>query len=144
MTNTLPATIEAELVTFAFSDEVVDAFTHGDCWLLANTIQRLRGWSVVTVSGNEGGWIHAGNQLPDGTIIDINGINDVDDWVDEWADSIDYGDWAEFGGFDWAPWSGDAFAVFCKEEGHIPLHPASKQVMDYAQAVISLGEKYLA
>lgn len=73
---------------FRIAPEVVEAFTFGDCWALALAMTTRTGWSVVTlVSGEDPmDWYHCGVHTPEGTILDIQGEWDEQDWVEHWED----------------------------------------------------------
>lgn len=76
------------LIPFNFSDEVNEAFTCGDCWHLARTMHLLAGYPVVTFNHFVYGpdlWAHAANLLPDGRIVDIEGIWSEKDWRKKWS-----------------------------------------------------------
>lgn len=84
MTTTVTAaTVGATpLVAFTpFTSEEIHAFTQGDCWELARTLGANHNLSVVIVSFPFMGLVHAGAKLPDGRIIDIEGIWTQEDWV---------------------------------------------------------------
>lgn len=77
----------SENVIFQLPDNVQEAFTFGDCWHLAQTINRLSGYPVVTVQWEEPHrslWCHAANRLPDGRIVDIEGIWEEEEWLWKW------------------------------------------------------------
>lgn len=71
----------------------VEAFTAGDCWVLAREIHALTGWKIVTVGctaqsdylETKRDWCHMANLTPEGHVIDINGIMDADLCLDEWG-----------------------------------------------------------
>lgn len=74
---------------FFQSPEIMrEAFIYGDCWYLAQTMQAERGHPILTVSGVEWGWIHAGNLLPDGSVLDVEGIWDPKVWLSRWDATI--------------------------------------------------------
>lgn len=93
----------AGTVRFNHPREVEQAYTQGDCWYLAETIHDLAGYPLVTAQWDEepmavyyaatgkwwrspGGsyWAHAANRLPDGRILDIQGIWKEEDWLSHW------------------------------------------------------------
>lgn len=72
---------------FQLPADVQEAFTYGDCWHLAKTINRLTGYPVVTAQWQElqgSGWCHAANRLPDGRILDIEGVWLEEEWLWKW------------------------------------------------------------
>lgn len=88
MTTTL---MMPPLTTVSFPDDVVEAFTEGDCWRLALAIERVYGYEMVFY-GNKGEldntWCHALNRLPDGRMVDINGWQTMDSLYDEYGTMI--------------------------------------------------------
>jgi len=75
------------------SADVIHAFTAGDCGYLALALNQLTGWSVVTITPveDENYWPHAAVQMPDGNIIDIEGIWTPDHFEAWWySDEHDY------------------------------------------------------
>ena len=83
-------TITADIKPLDFPAEVVSAFTDGDCWELARTVGLEFGFPVVTANDSDGKsiWYHAGNRLPDGTIVDIEGIWSEATWLSIWAPRV--------------------------------------------------------
>jgi hypothetical protein len=75
-------------IQFQFPPKTREAFTDGDCWVLAWEGANLYALPIVTVSGNESFWIHAANLLPDGRILDIEGIWEQQEWLDRWHATI--------------------------------------------------------
>lgn len=83
---TIKNAITPDIVSFAFPENIVDAFTKGDCWEFARTIAKYYSYPVITaaVKADEEYWNHAANLLPDGTVIDIEGIWSPEVWIDSW------------------------------------------------------------
>ena len=100
-------------VAWAPTEETVDVYTNGDCWFLALELHRLTGfpmifsastWLIDDITGPEGytedwadsvfAWDHVGIELPDGRILDVNGPEDIEDWMCLWStgDSISTAD----------------------------------------------------
>lgn len=81
---------KADIKPVHFPQEVVAAFTDGDCWELASCIEGVLGTPVATVnvSSEMNCWIHAGNILPDGNILDIEGVWSQTAWLSEWSDRM--------------------------------------------------------
>ena len=78
--------------SFNFPIEVQEAFTLGDCWLLAETIHKMTGYPIVTTQWEEPGdsnWSHAGIRLPDKRILDIIGIWSEEEWLHHWHQNDD-------------------------------------------------------
>lgn len=86
------ATIANTAHSFNFPLEVQEAYTLGDCWLLAETIHKMTGHPIVTTQWEEleeSNWSHAGNRLPDGQILDIIGIWSEEEWLEHWHQNDD-------------------------------------------------------
>lgn len=81
---------------FAFPQNVVEAFTRGDCVELAIALHNATGYTVVTVSGPED-WefVHAAVRTLDGQILDIEGLWDEDSWTERWKGVFDVEDLVE-------------------------------------------------
>lgn len=84
---------------FNYSDEEKQAFTEGDCWELARLIALTAGHPIVTASSSfsHRDWYHAANRLPDGRILDIEGIWEESYWLQIWSARFrldEEGDWA--------------------------------------------------
>lgn len=75
------------LEPFDYSEEEVSAFTEGDCWELARLIALTAGYPIVTASSSlsHRDWLHAANRLPDGRIVDIEGIWEEGVWLQVWS-----------------------------------------------------------
>lgn len=77
---------------FDFAEDVIEAFTEGDCWALAEEVQKLTGWDIVAigfkgdgkVSPAERYWEHMANRRPDGLILDITGLHNEKRWLEGW------------------------------------------------------------
>lgn len=84
--------MERKTVPFNFPEEIQEIFTTGDCWHLATTILRLSSFPIVTVEEEtrEGKscWLHVANRLPDGRVLDIEGIWAENDWLANWHDQL--------------------------------------------------------
>lgn len=84
---TLMTTSTVESLRFNFSVEAQRAFTHGDCWHLAETIHSATGYPLITAQWEEATdsyWSHVANRLPDGRIADIEGIWSEEEWLQRW------------------------------------------------------------
>lgn len=79
---------------FGFDEEIITQYTEGDCWILANALNKLYGYDRILVGFGDGlddikaTWIHAANYLPGGLIVDIEGVHNEDDFKKKWAKSI--------------------------------------------------------
>ncbi len=126
-----------EMTLFDFPEEVDTAFTTGDCWHLARTIHLLTGYPVVTFQHFDYGqdlWAHAGNRLPDGRIVDIEGILPEQTWLDQWSHNVD-ADPDTVYAREWslAQWDGEL--EICDFDFEYP--EVSNDVSRYAQEVIA-------
>lgn len=100
------ATAPVESLRFNFPIEAQRAFTHGDCWHLAETIHSMTGYPIVTAQWEETlntyftrtdkwekvqntYWSHVANRLPDGRIADIEGIWTEEEWLQHWDGKSD-------------------------------------------------------
>lgn len=80
------------MTTWAPKEDTVDAFTCGDCWHLAWELHRLTGYPMIFSSSflanYDSGrfeWDHVAVVLPDGNIMDVNGVQTSEDWEDRWS-----------------------------------------------------------
>lgn len=77
---------------FDFAADVIEAFTEGDCWALAEEVQKLTGWDIVGLgtadeagrSASERYWEHMAVRRPDGSILDITGLHGERGWLEGW------------------------------------------------------------
>lgn len=76
------------LVSFDFPELVVSDFTHGDCWQLAAALYQVTFYPYIYIR-DEYEIQHVGIELPDGNIVDIEGIWDPSDWQTRWYDELD-------------------------------------------------------
>lgn len=90
-------------ITFNFSPDVVEAFTFGDCWVLAQAIERATGYPLVSATYGKDFWIHVGNRLPSGLILDIEGTHAETGWLECWREILgdDGGDDVEMYTLSW-------------------------------------------
>lgn len=58
----------------------VERFTEGDCWVLAGKIHKLVGWPIKVAELG-----HVVNELPDGRIVDVEGIHERKTFIKEWG-----------------------------------------------------------
>lgn len=78
-----------------FSPDEHEAFSFGDCWLLARALHNITGWTMVAV-GCTGGfvngvlrdWVHIAVRTPEGQVLDIGGLHQDADVVTMWADDF--------------------------------------------------------
>lgn len=74
----------------------MQAFTEGDCWVLAEEVRKMTGWEKVAVGydDTEEGqkpdfyWLHVANRLPDGRLLDITGIHSDEEFIDRWGGPV--------------------------------------------------------
>lgn len=77
--------------------EEIEAFTEGDCWLLAEALWMATGtWTLVAISACEENpvdevlssgidWVHLAVRTPDGLIVDIEGVHtDLEAYFQRW------------------------------------------------------------
>jgi hypothetical protein len=79
------------MTPFKVTEYTREAFTTADCWALALEIRRLTGLSILFVSDDPDptedrffAWNHVAIQLPDGRILDVNGVSGSDDFAEIW------------------------------------------------------------
>lgn len=70
-----------------FPQSVIEAYTGADSWVPAGRIAAATGFKVVAlysagVTNYDENFIHMGVRIPDGRILDINGIHENDDFID--------------------------------------------------------------
>lgn len=74
-------------------DQLIERYTQRDCEQLAITLSQLTGWPVVVVSDGQTenfiGYIHAGVLTPRGTVLDVQGEHEPDEWLDHYAAYLD-------------------------------------------------------
>lgn len=77
--------------TYRPTEHTVEAFTEGDCWLLAIVLSKRTGWPIVImhVLDEPGWWRHVAVQHPSGKILDIEGLQSEDDFFDRWEQQMD-------------------------------------------------------
>ena len=82
-----------DIIASPFTPDEKFYFTNGDCWELARSIAELYGYPVVSAASqtDDRYWWHAANILPNGNIIDIDGIWSQQRWIDVWNDRIHQG-----------------------------------------------------
>lgn len=80
-------TLNATERRFGFSEEIVEELTHGDCWHLASALRSRLKLPYAIIHG-DGQMHHAGIELPDGNIVDIDGVWEVSEWERHWIDEL--------------------------------------------------------
>jgi len=55
---------------------------YGDCYLLAQAVWALTGWQALTTDSINGGGGHAQVELPNGLLLDAEGLHDRNDPAD--------------------------------------------------------------
>lgn len=77
------------------SDQEREAFTYGDCWLLARALNNICGWQMVGI-GSEGGcyrgaerdWIHLLVRTPYGHLLDVEGLHEESEMDVRWGPDL--------------------------------------------------------
>jgi hypothetical protein len=116
----------------------VQAFTYGDCWALAEAMSQQSEYPVVSVSGAERGWVHAGVLLPSGEVLDAEGIHDAQTWRQVWAEKQQASLVPLFGGsFVLREWSVKDWSQVIDESGLYPVFALSLEVDKYAAELLS-------
>ncbi len=60
-------------------------FTCGDCHILAKRIAKVTGWDLCTFVDEEGDpFLHAFVRMPDGNILDVNGVQTEEAFRQHW------------------------------------------------------------
>jgi hypothetical protein len=111
---------------FSFPEETVFDLTHGDCWFLAASLSKATNLPYATIYG-DGEIQHVGIELPDGRIVDIEGIWEPHDWETRWYDEL------------------EAFEVYLgcspsEEEGDPILHDYWVHIEDYYYGDLRLAD----
>lgn len=77
-------------IAFTYEKHEVKAFTDGDCWELARQIHLASGYTLLTLGSIEDftDWFHAAVRLPDGRIVDIEGIWRESAWIESWQERL--------------------------------------------------------
>lgn len=77
-------------IAFGYASNEVKAFTDGDCWELARQIHLVSGYTLVTLGSEEeaSDWYHAAVRLPDGRIVDIEGVWEEMAWLASWGERM--------------------------------------------------------
>lgn len=91
---------------FNFPEDAVFELTHGDCWLLAASLKNATGFPYATIYG-DGEIHHVGVELPDGKIVDIEGVWESDVWERRWIEELQEVWEVYVGGDDIAPHEGE-------------------------------------
>lgn len=112
---------------------------YGDCWHLAETIAVRSEYPVVTfqrIEGNVSLWSHAGNRLPDGRIVDIEGIFEEEEWLLNWALTTETDPSAAYAK-DWTleEWRKE---IICTKEDGLTYPDISENAVKYADEVVTL------
>lgn len=66
---------------------VRDAFTLGDCWVLADEFHALTGWRYVYVLRDAydlSTWSHVGILMPNNLVLDVEGVRGLGEWGLKW------------------------------------------------------------
>lgn len=90
-----PALPEVDLFLGSAAEE---AFTLGDCWALAQALQRSQGYPLVVITSDtnpEDFWVHALVRLPSGLLADITGAHGEEELLGRWGISVMHSDLLE-------------------------------------------------
>lgn len=73
------------MADIVFPNAVIEAYSESDSWVLAGKIFAVTGWKPVVVypagkSGVDAPFLMMGIKIPDGRILDINGIHEYDEY----------------------------------------------------------------
>lgn len=79
-------------IDFQFNGPTVEAFTCGDCWLLALHLWQDYGYEPIGFFFDKGGlkkgyWCHIAVLTEEGQVLDITGIHDISEMEKEWGPS---------------------------------------------------------
>ncbi|MBC9704062.1 MAG: hypothetical protein H9W81_03370 [Enterococcus sp.] len=75
--------------SFGFDDDVAYMYSHGYCWWLAKGLADLTGLTPIAVWA-KGSIHHVGVELPNGEVIDIDGVWNRQNWQGFWNRELDY------------------------------------------------------
>lgn len=81
---------------FGFDEDIVDYYTRGACWYLALALHNKTGLPLVAIWA-DGTIHHVGVELPNGDIVDVDGVWPVNNWSGYWYDELDMCDDIEVG-----------------------------------------------
>lgn len=128
---------QADIKPVNFPAEVVSAFTDGDCWELASAVEGEFGFPVVTINATDDMfcWCHAGNRLPNGDILDIEGVWSEAAWVSEWTHR-DYGSKAKPGILTTKEWTREDWEIELKDGEFEHAFTESMESLMYAYELV--------
>lgn len=75
--------------TFGFGEDLIYMYSHGYCWWLAQGLADLSGLTPVAVWAEES-IHHVGVELPNGDVVDIDGVWHRQNWAEFWKRELDY------------------------------------------------------
>lgn len=81
---------------FGFDEDIVDNYTRGACWYLALALHNKTGLPLTAIWG-EDTIHHVGVELPNGDIVDVDGVWTSNHWSGYWYDELDMCDDIEVG-----------------------------------------------
>lgn len=118
--------MSAPVIEFSFPEETVFDLTHGDCWFLAASLAKATNLPYATIYGDDE-IQHVGIELPDGRIVDVEGVWEDHEWVNRWYDEL------------------DAFDIYLgcsprREEGEPILHEYNDCIENYSYGGLTLAE----
>lgn len=73
---------------FGFDEEIVDYYTRGACWYLGLALHNKTGLPLAAIWA-DGTIHHVGVELPNGDIVDIDGVWRSNSWSAFWYDELD-------------------------------------------------------
>lgn len=121
-------------IAFSFDSEVVDDYTCGDCWLLAAAVKDVTGLPFVAYFDKaDGQWNHVANRLPDGRIVDIEGVWTPEAWAEKWDRWFLKAETTLPAVTDWTPADYDTWVV-----GAVFPYTAPEKANSYAEAIKAL------
>ena len=111
--------------------DTIEAFTCGDCWMLARAIHDISKWDMVLYNPyphrDLDYWEHVAVRMPDGLILDIEGAHTEDDFLQRWnenaadEDAYEYGEVIPLSGVDeWERATGDQVPAYADPENAWP------------------------
>jgi hypothetical protein len=63
----------------------IERFTEGDCHIMAWAIHKETGWPIYTFWDGDEHWMHAFVKMPNGKIIDVEGVTTLRTFKKKWS-----------------------------------------------------------
>lgn len=116
--------------------KVVTAYTRGDCWVLAGELLR-RGYplAIAVFSIRQEFWAHAANRLPDGRVLDVEGVWDETEWITRWNRTL-VPEERKSGDLIALEWSAAKFAKEVQRIGGTKIFEESDDVVSHADILL--------